>query len=181
MKKLLVLLVILGIASFASAFTMTIGHNTENTLFSIDMISGMAGNTTAIPMTGDGSGTYWVLIGVAPTSGALASTLPVVMGLSAVYGDAGQTGIFKYGIGVVGEFRTPTMGSWSAAAGTWADGFTAINNWNVYLFTINDAVTEATWIPQWLDQEPPPPDIFVPEPTTITLLCLGGLMLRRKK
>jgi hypothetical protein len=174
MKKMLTLMVILSIASLASAALspMTIGHNTGNTLFTIDLLSGMAGNTTSDPPTGDNSGSYWALIGVNASSGALAATLPAVMSLSAITGDAFQSGLFAEGLGVVGEFRTSTMGSWSGAAGTWADSFTLREGvTTLYLYRIDDAVEVATLIDTYV----------IPEPVTMALLSLGGLFLRRRK
>jgi hypothetical protein len=174
---LLVLFVILGIASFASAnlaptTPMTIGHNTGNTLFTIDLLNGLAGNTTALPVTGDGSGTYWVLIGV--NGGALAATLPPVMGLSAVYGDASGSGMEQFatpGQGIIGEFRTSTMGSYVAAGGTYADSFTLIEGvTTLYLYAVDDGVAVATLVDTYV----------IPEPATIALLCLGGLLIRKK-
>lgn len=170
MKKLLVLVSVLAIASLASAAVIEIYDNLDGT-YSIDVPNGMSGKTDVSPMLGDGSGYYWVLVGVDVSSGAIATGIPAIMSLSAVYGDADQSGLFLTGEGVLGEFRTPAVGTWSAAAGQWADSFTAQEGVEtLYLYTLDDGVTTATLVDTFI----------IPEPATIALLCLGGLLLRKK-
>jgi len=170
MKKLLVLVSILAIASLASAATMEIYDFGDGT-YGIDVPSGMSGKTDVIPMLGDGSGSYWVMIGVDVSSGAISATIPAIMSLSGIYGDADGTGLFATGLGVVGEFRTPAVGTWSAAGGQWADSFTAQEGvLTLYLYAVDDGVSVATLIDT----------LYIPEPATIALLCLGGLLLRKK-
>jgi len=168
MKKLLMLVLVLGIVSIAGAEIMSpmeikdLGAGE----YGIDLTSGMSAAT-------DVSGGYWVLIGVDATSGALASAKPVILDLSGIGGDAGDTGLFAAGSGVYGEFTaSSTSTTWTAASGVYADSFTAQTGVDtLYLYTLDDYAEGSTLV-----------DTFViPEPATMLILGLGGLLLRRKK
>ena len=177
MKKLLVIVFICWISCYANAYInspMNLIYNSIDQTVGIELLEGMSSDVDGL------SGGYWALIGVEPVSGTL--TQPSVLDLSNIYGDAGQTNIFISGIGVVGEFTASTTSSWTAAAGIYAEDFILLEGWhNLYLFQLNDAGTEATWIPGAGSLDPPPSWIFVPEPATIALLCLGGMMIRHRK
>jgi hypothetical protein len=182
MKKLLVLVFVLGLASFASAdihSPMDIVIFTNYT-FGIELPSGMSSAM-------DGSGGYFVLTGVNSTSGILNTAYSNVfetLTLSwANYGDAGDTGLFPYGVGIWGEFRTTPSSSWTTSPDIYAYNFTLQAGASDYpkLYIINDYMTTKTLVdyPD-LEREPRPP-LGSPEPATIALLCLGGLMIRRRK
>jgi hypothetical protein len=178
MKKLLILVSILGLASLASAeinSPMWIVPFTDNTL-GIELLSGMSSAM-------DGQGGYWVLTGVNLTSGILNTAhpdIPETLDTSHIYHDAGDTGLFPYGIGVWGEFSTSNSSSWTAASGIYAYNFTFLEGaYSQELYKISDDATTITRVDLLtLDRPQVPP---IPEPTTIALLCLGGLMLRRRK
>ena len=169
MKKLLSLVLVLVLASFVNAAIvseMQIVDNGDGT-YSIELVSGMSASV-------DSSGGYWVLVGVDASSGSLASTLPSAMDLSTIYGDAESSlsnGLFAVGDGVLGEFSASSTTSWTAAAGVYADSFVAQTGvTTLYLYTIDDNTSYATLVDT----------LVIPEPATIALLCLGGLLLRKK-
>jgi hypothetical protein len=165
MKKLLVLLVVLGITSLASAEIMSAMEIVYNAgAVSINAPNGMSSVV-------DNSGGYWVLIGVDATSGALAATLPASLDLSAIGGDAGDTMLFDVGSGAYGWFVASSTSAWTAASAIYADSFTVQQGvTTLYLYTLDDAAENSTLIDTYI----------IPEPATIALLCLGGLLLRKK-
>jgi len=176
MKKLLVLVLVLGLASLAGAAIvspMDLVANEALDTFSIVL----TGNTNANGMDSviDGQGGYWILLGVDTDSGAINlahSAMLEILEKSAIYGDVGDTGLFGAGSGVYGAFYTLTMGAWTAETGTYANGFTLQEGaTEVSLYAVDDAGTLATLVET----------IIIPEPATIALLCLGGLLLRKKK
>jgi len=177
MKKLLVLMLVVGMTSWASAMIVSpieINNTGAVTMadITIDLPSGMS---SAV----DGSGGYWALISSSsffnsipdPANpvggGAITSLAPDASG---ILGDAGDSGLLPYGVGVYGFFGSYST-TWSTGAGAYADSFTGTPLY-VSLFLIDDTFTTATDISQY----------YVPEPLTISLLGLGGLiMLRRRK
>jgi hypothetical protein len=167
MRKLIVLMMVLCMASLANAAIMSsiaIVDNGDDT-YGINLPSGM--NSVA-----DGSGGYWVLIGVEVTSGALTATIPAALDLSGIYGDAGETGVFPVGIGVVGIFASGATAAWTAAPGIYADSFIAKAGATVLqLYTLDDGVAN----PELVDI------MLIPEPATLAILGLGGLLLRKRK
>jgi len=184
MKKLLVFIMFFAVASLASAEIMSPMQIVDlHGTFGIELPNGCGGTGGRDPQVGDGLGGYWVLIGVSPTSGAIKDALPK-MSLSAVYGDASMSGLFVPGIGVLGEFTIPAVTPWTHTPGLYANGFTVLPGWSLglYLFKLDDAVTEATLIDGLGLPCPPPPSwFFVPEPATMALLGLGSMMISRRR
>lgn len=162
MKKLLVLMVVLAFASLASAVIvspMEIKDNGDGT-YGIDLISGMSD-------TVDYSGGYWALVGVDYATGHL--TNPAILDASQLYDSSTQVGL---GEGALGGFVTYTMNAWSSTAGVYADGYTALEGATaLYLWQLDDGYGQIGIVDT----------LIIPEPATITLLCLGGLLLRKKK
>jgi hypothetical protein len=160
MKKLLSVVLVLGFVSLANAVIYSPMQvvSTGGGTVGIELISGMS---SAV----DNSGGYWALIGVDPDSGIIAP--PSSLDLSGLCGSSTQIGLDD---GVIGGFVSSSMSSWSTPAGVYATGFTVLPG--------------VTHLELWqLDDGYGPIQIVwsVPEPATIALLCLGGLMLRRKK
>ena len=175
MKKLLSLVLVLAFASLASALTMDLVGNADNTSFSIALLTPGLFEPPGVGMSGavDGSGVYFAITGVNTDSGSLAATLPAVLILSSANeGDAGDTGLFDYGLGTYGEFRAGPPRLYVAAAGIYSEGYTpAAGAKAVSLYRLNYFLTAATLIET----------ITIPEPATIVLLCLGGLVLRKRR
>lgn len=161
MKKLL-LVVVLAVASLANAAILSEMKIVDQGagLFGIELVNGMA-NTV------DGSGGYWIIIGVDPASGVLSA--PAALDMAAIYGDASGSGLFAEGLGVVGEFTASTTSAWSATGGVYAGGFVATTS-VIQLYAVDDAVTEATLVDTFI----------IPEPATMVILALGGLLIRKK-
>jgi len=89
----------------------------------------------------DGSGGWWALTGTAmnPTTGG--SLTPAAPEASVIMGDAGDTGLFDYDIGVYGYFGGIDQ-IWHATPGVFVDGFTNV----VALYLMDDNFTTATFV-----------------------------------
>ena len=172
-KMLLMLVVILSIAPFTNAADgipqMNLVDNGNHT-YGINVPNGMTSTTGSLF-----TGVYFIVIGVDPGSGSLTMPAPIATILSlssANEGDAGDTGLFPYGVGTYGEFRAGPPRLYVAAAGIYSEGYTpAAGAKAVSLYRLNDFLTAATLIET----------ITIPEPATIVLLCLGGLVLRKRR
>ncbi|MHC4546167.1 MAG: PEP-CTERM sorting domain-containing protein [Planctomycetota bacterium] len=172
MKKLLVLMLVFGMTSIASA-TITSLMNVQDDgggMFSIQIPN--------LNNVDDGLGGYWALIGNSSypvIGGAIAATIPsYFVTLSSVLGDAGDTGLFAYGIGRWGAFGTTTP-TYSTSPAVYADSFSigpyTGGEFNLYLYAIADDLSSVTLINTY----------YIPEPMTIALLGLGGLFLLRRR
>ncbi len=167
MKKLLVLMLVLTLASLVNAVPiMNLVWNSNNT-FGIEVPLGMSG-------AHDWTGVYFVITGVEPDSGilSLGANASILTLSSANEGDAGDTGLFPYGVGTYGEFRATNV-TYVASGGLYANGYVLLPGATTSpcLYTLDDSMIAATLVAE----------ILIPEPATIALLCLGGLMLRRRK
>lgn len=191
MKKLLVLMLVLAMASLASATpTITASSTTVNEGETFEIyITGTSGDASVLPNVAGGgySGIIWleyytnyytddahVSLNTTPTATANAA------------GGAAQTGnVYDMPNYAVNFLAAPTVhgagdlyqeaddvdvGLWftfevTARTGLGAQGTTDIELWNIGFTGIQDSVTITV----------------VPEPVTIALLGLGGLFLRRRK
>jgi hypothetical protein len=174
MKKLLVLMLVLGMTSMASA-TITSKMN----------IQSMGGNLWQIQIDNlnnvdDGLGGYWYLIGDAAnpvTGGAIAATIPAgFAAMSAVLGDAGDTGWVGYGLGRWGSFATATS-PYSTSPAVYADNFVWADagysgpDITISLYSLADDFGSVELIDS----------VTIPEPMTVALLGLGSLFLLRRR
>jgi len=174
MKKLVVLLLILGMTSWASAAIVSpieiVDTNpTGGGPYTIHLPSGMS---EAV----DGSGGYFAIVGDAanPILGGNV-ILPPAPDASGLYGDSAGAGVgLPYGIyGFLGSYGV----GWSSAAGD-------------YVIDLTSTMPVGGFITLWSIADDFDPDKnavlaeyqVIPEPMTVVLLGLGGLlMLRRRK
>ncbi|MHC4546953.1 MAG: PEP-CTERM sorting domain-containing protein [Planctomycetota bacterium] len=175
MKKLLVLMLVLGMTSVSSA-TITSLMNIQD--------DGGGAYSIQIPNlnnVADGLGGYWALVGDAAnplTGGAIAATIPAIFGpTSSIFGDASGTGYFAAGIGIWGSFGTTTP-TYSTAPAVFADNFAWVDSGmysgpeiTLTLHTISDDFMTLAFNS----------DYTIPEPMTIALLGFGGLFLLRRR
>ncbi len=168
MKKLLVLVLVLAMTSLASAtVAMTLVDNGDGT-YGIDVTNGMTG-------AADQTGQYFAIIGVENGSLSMPTAILAILGTlsNANEGDVGDTGLFDYGTGTYGEFRATNITYVATPGGEWITGYTLLEGATVIdLYTMDNSMTQESLT---LADE-----IIVPEPATIALLCLGGLLIRKK-
>ena len=174
-KMLLMLVVILSIAPFTNAADgipqMNLVDNGNHT-YGINVPNGMTSTTGSLF-----TGVYFIVIGVDPGSGSLTMPAPIATILSlssANEGDAGDTGLFPYGVGTYGEFRATTDNFNATPGGVWADTYSLLQGaTKVQLYTTDNSMSQdsLTLVSQ----------INVPDPITMSLLAIGGLFLRRRK
>jgi hypothetical protein len=158
MKKLLSLVLVLALTSLASAtFSLTLVGSTIS--MSSDVAVAPAG----------GLEMYWALLGTAgmtiSDSGAVAAQSGTGFDMQ-INGDVSGAGLT--GNGTWGTLFT-TGGS--IAAGDLFTGFT---------FTGTGTVTLVKILEDFSGFDGDQASLIIPEPATIALLCLGGLLLRKK-
>jgi hypothetical protein len=165
MKKLIFLILVVGIASAANAMTLHLTTDLYAATLDIDCIDGY--------IVGDDI--YWALVGdtseITFSGGSVGAAAPA------------YTGIYGYDAQVQGFCSAPLDGVWgyigdipgtSTGPGTYIDeiNWTLVGTYvtNVYLIGTTDFRTYTTLY-----------QLFVPEPMTLALLGLGGLFLLRRR
>ncbi|MFA6426617.1 MAG: PEP-CTERM sorting domain-containing protein [Phycisphaerae bacterium] len=169
MKKLLSVVLVLALASLASATIISPMKivNLGAGLFGIELTSGLVGN--ASNGSGDGSGGYFALLGV--SGGNIVASVKSNMALSDIYPDVADLGLTT-GTGVYGEFRTAATAAWVQAAGLAATNFAVLAGvQEIILYSYDDSGANPVLVDTFI----------IPEPATIAVLSLGALLLRRKK
>jgi len=158
MKKLLVLMLVLAMASLASAVPVWTITKTASVI--TVSVSGNAGQTV-IGLAVDSGG---VLSGLAKGAQAPASSSSVAI-LQEYYPELGTGEIWAM-IHITTDTQVYVDGSWLTASFAFAEGMTSAT---VKLYDTPEAggYTELA-------------SLVIPEPATIALLCLGGLLIRKK-
>lgn len=170
MRKFAILLSVLMMAQMADA-TITSPMEilkTGSDTFAINMPSGMSS-------AADGSGGYWALIGTeaCPVSGGVYSPPPPIEIPPVGILDAGNTGIWPFGIGVYGLFWTSVEPPWTAPPGIYAHSFYSNGGTQenpLKLYSIADDFGAIYLM-----------DTYVPEPAALLLLGFGAMFLRRQR
>lgn len=161
MKRLLVLAIVLGIATTANAILSSslTGDSTPSAgTVHLNIIPSIDQDATYIAITMVGSGTLTSYLGPdAPSDSELLGTM-ADLGISGTYGNGdvwamiSSTGTYSAGVWLIADYTGADWGDVIAVYETDGGSF-------FYLDSI----------------------AIIPEPATIALLCLGGLMLRRRK
>ncbi len=163
MRKLLVLTLVLGMASLANAvvvYDLTGGANTATGTINVYVVGATADVYLALVIESPGV--------VSPNAsadmslGAAAPTMSMYVQEQTVSGDSGETWMFGAAPG-----ESYVDGIWLTA--NWTGATSVVN---IKLYDTPDGVTFTL-----LDTQP----VGVPEPMTIALLGLGGLLLRRRR
>lgn len=167
MKKLLILTLVLGMASMASAASIT---GLVGTLNGDDNPGAGAITLDVVPTDPHTQlDTYLVvtIMGSATLTSGLGTAAPESSGLVGTMADLGLAS--TYGDGDLYVMASTTSPA-NYATGTWIDvSYTGAVDGDVIAAYESDGASFAL-----LDS------VTIPEPATIALLCLGGLLLRKK-
>ena len=167
MKKFVVLMLVLGMVSMASA-TLTIVES------AVDVVDGGSTTITLASDTTSGWGMY-----IKAPSGSTGIT--AITEISNNAGDDGYANIHT-------NNTYAASGYWDIAASDASDPFTSIVPGNQFTVTIDDGglASGGTYLIElrtygWTAGGDSIVVSVIPEPATMCLLGLGGLLLRRKK
>ena len=184
MKKMLTLVLILAVASFASAamnLQISVGGNTGTTETTVSPSTNITLGITnlgdyvqpddfagfgIIVFSGPGTISGGVVMAAAPSATMIDSDPCNQAELASMFGGPGIYG---------------SIASWTT--GTFAGG-TYIDQLNFHCDGPSPVLVQLIWMDQNFENYTVVDSLIVhqvPEPATIALLCLGGLLLRKKK
>ncbi len=186
MKKLLILMLVLGMASAASAVPIITGATTIAPGGTVTLT--LSGTSAEASTTADGSGGFGisgVFIDVvnnsyyAPVGLFAGSTISNASGAHANMGGLGSVTAYYGGISFLAAPVVPWAEATDVDTGTWftfdvylSSGYAGATDGSVYMpIDIGWGTTDVGGVDLQI----------IPEPVTIALLGLGGLLLRRRK
>jgi len=166
MKKLLVLILVVGLASVSYGSLVPVASNFTAVL------SGTTLTISSLVAVAAGSN---MNVGLYDLSGTHTFTSPAILGSPATAGSLRAIAVFNseedgYGTDFWGGSTGLESPAWDAAAGAW------------YTLTYSGNVGDALDVENVANNYASVGTIYVtPEPMTLSLLGLGGLFLRRRK
>jgi hypothetical protein len=171
MKKLLILMMVLGLTSVVSALTVRLSTDGTNASDYLEATAGSSHTIYVISNTSGSAGIYWTYLEMdlpSPVTISDVTALPAAGNLASVTDYS------------VSDFVDWELAAYDSAGNVLAG---AQFSFSVTFASDWDGTFFAFWITTPNDENYPVEHVLgiIPEPITIALLGLGGLFLRRRK